>query len=58
MGGCGKNSLPPSVFNMGVAVCSGMMPGVLFLVTLEWTLGVVLRFAFVVGVDEVCGLLS
>ena len=43
---------------MGVAFRCGIIPGVLFLVSLECTLGVVLTFAFVVGVDEVCVLFS
>ena len=58
IGGYGENSLPPSVFNMGVAVCSGMMPGVLFRVTLDWTLEVVLRFAFVVCRTCFCSLIG
>ena len=39
---------------MGVAFCCGIISGVLFLVNLECTLGVVLTFSFVVGVEEVC----
>ena len=56
--GCGENSLPPSVSNMGFAFRAGMMPSVLFHVTLECTLWVVLRCVLVVGVVKVCGLLS
>ena len=58
IGGWGKNSLPPSVFIMGVAFRCGIISGVLFHVNLECTLGVVLTFAFVVGVEEVCRLPS
>ena len=43
---------------MGAAFRCGIIPGVLFLVSLECTLGVSLTFAFVVGVDEVCVLFS
>ena len=39
---------------MGADFRCKIIPGVLFLVSMECTLGVVLTFAFVVGVDEVC----
>ena len=53
-----ENSLPPSMFAMGVAFRGGMIPGVLLRVTLECTRGAVRMLAFVVGVDEVCNLCS
>ena len=46
------------MFNIGVAFRCGIISGVLFHVNLECTLGVVLTFAFVVGVEEVCVLFS
>ena len=48
----GENSLPPSVFIIGV----GIMPVVLFHVTCAFTLGVDHMLARVVGVDDVCAL--
>ena len=47
----GGNYLFLSLSIMGVAFRCGIIPGVLFLVSLECTLGLVLTFAFVVGVD-------
>ena len=52
----GKNSLPPSVFSVGVGGWVGIIPGVLLRVTQACTLGVALMLERVVGVDEVCAL--
>ena len=54
----GENSVSLSLFILGAVFLCGIILGVLFLVSLVCTLGVVLIFSLVVGVDDVCVLFS
>ena len=47
-----------SLFILGAVFLCGIIPGVLFLVSLACTLGVVLIVSLVLGVDNVCVLFS
>ena len=48
--------MQPSVFDIGVGGCFGMIPGLLLRVTRACTLGVACMLARVVGVDDVFAL--
>ena len=52
----GQNSLPLSVFAIGVGGCFGMIPGVLLHIMRACTLGVARMLMRVVGVNDVCAL--